>query len=577
MWLLLILVAAAGLRLYGLDSVPPALSADEASNAYDGYCLLKTGMDRWGERWPMVLKAFGPADYRPALMAYLTVPFQALLGPELVVAASRMPSALLGVATVLCVYFLGRRAFGDRAGLLAAALLAVNPWHVILSRLAHESALTPFFPVLFLVCFYRAGVPIRRDGDDKNPVRLCWGWMIAGGAVLGASIYSYASAKLFMPALVLAVIVIHRRTWIGALRARRSALPVAAAILIALLVAGPMLWVSVTQWDTVNARAVSESVLHREASIGAAVATIARQYAAHFGLRWLFIQGHPYVDQSVPGFGVLHWTMLALLPAGLLAVLREWKRNRVCALLLLWLLIYPIASATTKGGVNAARAGVGLAVFPLLGGVGADWLLKLIRRPAMRNVASCALIVAIVGTGLLFASRYFTRWPLNPEVQARYQVEMRVAMDYLRGRRELFDHVFISDRRSMSRFWHTSEAYIFPLVYLPVEPAAFQDMDKLVIDPEPGPGFHYVARAGDFTFTVRSEALSQFLSAFPTARVLLIHRPGEVAGGRLVEEILRPSADPAHPPTACLELRAFDLSRERPILPVRQPVRPGES
>ena len=45
-WLGAIVVLAAGLRLVGLDAVPPGLSADEASNAYDGYCLLKTHRDR---------------------------------------------------------------------------------------------------------------------------------------------------------------------------------------------------------------------------------------------------------------------------------------------------------------------------------------------------------------------------------------------------------------------------------------------------------------------------------------------------------------------------------------------------
>ena len=48
-WIWAILVLATGLRLVGLDGVPPALSADEASNAYDGYCLLHTHRDRWGQ------------------------------------------------------------------------------------------------------------------------------------------------------------------------------------------------------------------------------------------------------------------------------------------------------------------------------------------------------------------------------------------------------------------------------------------------------------------------------------------------------------------------------------------------
>ncbi|GAF94769.1 unnamed protein product, partial [marine sediment metagenome] len=119
-WIWAILLLAAGLRLIGLGAVPPALSADEASNAYDGYCLLETHRDRWGQPWPIVLRAFGDADYRPALMAYLTVPFQALLGSRHIVTAARLPAAILGVVTVLCLYLFAGRVFGRRTAVIAA-------------------------------------------------------------------------------------------------------------------------------------------------------------------------------------------------------------------------------------------------------------------------------------------------------------------------------------------------------------------------------------------------------------------------------------------------------------------------
>lgn len=53
--------------------------------------------------------------------------------------------AILGVATVAIAYLLGRRLYGVGAGLLAAGLLAVSPWHVGMSRTGKELADTLFF------------------------------------------------------------------------------------------------------------------------------------------------------------------------------------------------------------------------------------------------------------------------------------------------------------------------------------------------------------------------------------------------------------------------------------------------
>ncbi len=571
-WICAIVALAAVLRLVGLDRVPPALSADEASNAYDGYCLLETQQDRWGEPWPVVLRAFGDADYRPALMAYLNVPCQAILGSAAVVTAARLPSALFGVATVLALYLFARRVFGERVGLLAALLLALCPWHVVMSRLAHESGLTPLFPVLLVLLLERGGVPF----DGTNSGRMRWPWMVAAGACAGLSLYTYASAKLFMPALLIVIAVFYRRWLRTQLRTSggRSALIVAA--LVALIVAGPMIKVHITDWDKVTARARTESLLHRESNTATALGTIAQQYAAHFGPDWLFITGHSYVDQSPRGVGQLNWYMLPLLLLGVAAMARNWKQNRAYALLLAWLLLYPIASATTKGGVNAARAACGLAVFPLIGAVGLAMLLDYSGRAVRLRATLLAVSIAVIlALGARFAYIYFAVHPGDPEVQARYQAEFRAAMDYVRDRRHLFDHIFISDARSVHRhLWHTSEAYIFPLVYLPIEPADFQAMPKVEINPSDQIGFHYVARAGDFTFNISREALEEYGDAFPAARILLIARPGEVEGGQVVQEVFGPAAERGGGPQLCLQLIAFDLASQRPRL-TPQPGRDG--
>ena len=65
---------------------------------------------------------------------------------------------------------------------------------------------------------------------------------------------------------------------------------------------------------------------------------------------------------------------------------------------------------------------------------------------------------------------------------------------------------------------HTSEAYIFPLTYLPIEPQAFNAAPKVEVPNPPGvAAFHYIARFGDFTCTINRDTLAEYAAASPPA------------------------------------------------------------
>ena len=129
------IVALAGLlRLVALDAVPPGINHDEAERAVDAWCILHTGRDFHGQAWPIFFRAYGQADYPPGHYIYALVPFQALFGTSPV--TTRLPAAILGTLNVWWLYALVRRLASRRVALLAALLLAISPWHVLLSRMA---------------------------------------------------------------------------------------------------------------------------------------------------------------------------------------------------------------------------------------------------------------------------------------------------------------------------------------------------------------------------------------------------------------------------------------------------------
>ncbi len=68
----------------------------------------------------------------------------------------RFPSVFFGVLSVVMIYRIGRRVGGERVGLLAALLLAINPFAVWFAQDARMYAMTPFFVLVAMDGFMRA-------------------------------------------------------------------------------------------------------------------------------------------------------------------------------------------------------------------------------------------------------------------------------------------------------------------------------------------------------------------------------------------------------------------------------------
>src|SRR3989339_2916 len=133
------------LRSFRLSSIPISPYWEEIAIGYDAYSILKTGKDHHGNSFPILaFPSFG--DYKPSLYFYSVVPFIKLFGLDVV--AVRFPSVLAGVATVLCLFFLGKELFSKKVGLAAALFYAIQPWSMHISRVGFETNLATFFITL---------------------------------------------------------------------------------------------------------------------------------------------------------------------------------------------------------------------------------------------------------------------------------------------------------------------------------------------------------------------------------------------------------------------------------------------
>lgn len=179
-WLALILVLALGLRLITLggrtlwyDEVFAVLFAETGWDAMiDGTLTEVDG--RAAEEHPLA--------YYVLLDSWMDVFGQ---NP----AAVRLLNVILGVLTVLAVYWLARDWFGEQAALAAALSVAVAPFHVQYSQEARMYALLALLLVLATWVYWRA-----YNGGQI-------GYWLGFGLLAGASMYTQQLAAMYLIAL----------------------------------------------------------------------------------------------------------------------------------------------------------------------------------------------------------------------------------------------------------------------------------------------------------------------------------------------------------------------------------------
>ncbi len=200
--LLLIFFIAIFLRFYNISINPPSLTWDEAAWGYNAYSIGIDGRDEFGRFLPITyLESFG--DYKPPVYAYLSVLPVKIFG--LNEFSTRFASAFLGSLTVIFAYFLTYEIFYDdkkkqnknearNIALITSIMLAISPWHILLSRAAFEANVATFFIILGVFLFFKS---------INNSKR----WLLILSVIsLIISMYTFNTARIVSPFLFLALV-----------------------------------------------------------------------------------------------------------------------------------------------------------------------------------------------------------------------------------------------------------------------------------------------------------------------------------------------------------------------------------
>lgn len=213
----LIFLTGAAVRLYLFGKVPAGCQMDEAYGAWNAFSLYHCGMDSAGYSYPVYFEAWGGGQN--ALNSYLMLPFIALFGGHVNAYVIRLPQVILSLATLIAIYFLIKKLFDRNTAYWAMFLVAVCPWHIMMSRWGLESNLAPGFLILGL-CFFVYGL-------DFEPM------MMVSALCYGLSLYCYATIWPIVPVMLglqILYCLLHHRI-------RLSVWTVASALLLALAAA----------------------------------------------------------------------------------------------------------------------------------------------------------------------------------------------------------------------------------------------------------------------------------------------------------------------------------------------------
>ncbi len=332
--IILVLVLTVLTRFWKIDQIPPHLSNDEISIAYDAYSIANSGKDEHNQPWPLSFASHG--TYKAPLYAYTLSPLVKIFGNNEVTA--RLPSLAAGVLTValtgLIAFELTQNFW---ISIISSSVLAVTPGHIMASRMVLESNLALFFLGLGIFLFLK-----KR-----------FGWGVVG---LVLSMYAYHTEWILVPILIILLITVFinkpkLKLWL---------------IFLTIILALP-LPIDYLKNSGPSARPKSQ-VLWKDAGLEMElrnsnnfvktikiIKVFSQNYFGYFNPRYLFFDGLGMLSTENPFKpGIFLWPFLIPLIIGMFN-LKRYLRGKYLIFFVSWLLLSPTVAAITHGGMSLVR------------------------------------------------------------------------------------------------------------------------------------------------------------------------------------------------------------------------------
>jgi 4-amino-4-deoxy-L-arabinose transferase-like glycosyltransferase len=472
--LLLIVGLAAVLRLFNLGTNPPSLNWDEAAWGYNAYTIGIDGKDEFGTFLPYeYLESYG--DFKPPLYAYLAVIPVKLFG--VTEFAIRFPSAVFGVLTVLATFYLVKEIFYSKKrdnkieliALTSALILAVSPWHIMLSRAAFEANVATFFIVVGIVFFLYA---IRKNM-----------WMLVVSALSFAlTFYIFNTPRIVVPLLVLTLVIASWRIlWKHKLQTIIAGL--VGAVIVLPLVPFLLSPQASLRFQEVNIfsdiKIVEEANKKIEEDNNAWWSKIinnrrvgysrefALNYLDHFNPTFLFISGDVNPRFSTQDVGQMYIWDILFIGVGSLLLLKN--RNGKWWIIPVWIAIGIIPAATARETPHALRIETVLPTFQILVAYGFIHTVFFLKRKKLATF----ILLSILGINVwYFLYGYTQKYP--EKYSGEWQYGYKQVAEYIRSDIPKYENVYITSE--------IGRPYIYFLLQYTVHPEDFRKNSVITRD-----------------------------------------------------------------------------------------------
>jgi 4-amino-4-deoxy-L-arabinose transferase-like glycosyltransferase len=513
------------LRVWQIDKNPPSLNWDEVSHGYNAYSILKTSRDEWGISFPTIFRAFG--DYKLPVYVYLVALSEKIFGLNAL--GVRFPSILAGTLSVLFTFLLARRLFKkDSIAVLAAFLMAIEPWSLFLSRVAVEANLASFF-IIAGAYFFLVGLERR----EFQSVSLLF---------FGLSLFTYNSARVFVPLLVLGLFWIYRGEWQKVERRYRLM-----AGLIFLVFLGGMVisvlspsgqarykWVTLIDEGAIQAinQARGDSALpgflseliFNKGTYSAV--NFAKNYLSYFSPQFLFFKGGSQYQFNIPRYGLICPVQIPFILLGIWYLFKKRKENPA-RLIFAWLLLAPIAGSLTRDAPHTLRVIVVLPIWQIISAVGLVGGIGETRGiTRIKTIVVIGYSLLIIGCLANYWRLYFESYRVN--YSWAWQYGYKEAVQFIKDNYDKYDKIIVTKKYG--------EPHEFILFYWPWDPKKLRDDKNLIRYFQTN--WYWVDSFDKFEFVNDWEIIEKSKIKNQKSKILLITSPGNYpAEWRRVETI----------------------------------------
>ena len=515
--LIILILTAIFLRFYDLGVIPAGLLNDEANLGYDSYSLLNTAKDQWGNFLPLN-NFIGFGDFQPPINRYLSIIPIFLFG--LSEFSVRFTSALSGVLSVIALYYLVRKLFNEKFALFSSLIFTLMPWAVGLNRIGHESNIAILFLILALIFGFAT-----KFGKS----------LYLSVFLLALTMYTYSAYILFAP---LVLIIIFYFSYKKNIRLSGLIKP----FILFLILISPIIFQKnaasvrffqvgltnninsvglindlntqrgqcLSSYNSVICKANNKAVLF--------VSVFIKNYLSHFSPNFLYTSGTSTQFSILPSRGLDYLFNFIPLIIGFAFLLKDVKKKRFNAILIILFLISPIPDSLTSDG-NYVRASLMQPFIAIFTGLGYFYLIDLViaRYKKLRFVFPVLLTLLLLLSFTSFFIVYTTYFKNNNSLFSQYGYKELVTN--IKGNENSYDRIYLS------RHLNDAKHYIYYLFYTKYDPTLYQHKKDVSYTFESREWIS-IDRVGKIYF-VPNLLTSKELEDLSDLRVLIISHPGD--------------------------------------------------